>query len=60
MPTITHYDTNYKNIRNYLLKDYTPDLAASHGVAAYDNQFSYNYVENKVYSVIPEEFLLYK
>ena len=60
VPTITHYDANYKNIRNYLLKDYTPDLAASHGVVAYDNQFSYNYVENKVYSVIPEEFLLYK
>ena len=60
VPTITHYDANYSNIRNYLLKDYTPDLAASHGVVAYDNQFSYNYVENKVYSVIPEEFLLYK
>ena len=60
VPTITHYDANYTNIRNYILSDYTPELAAKHGVSAYDSQFSYEYVENKVYTVIPEEFLLYK
>jgi len=60
VPTIAHYDANYTNIRNYLLKDYTPELAAQHGVQAYDNRFSYDYIENIVYNVIPEEFLLYK
>lgn len=60
VPTIAHYDANYTNIRNYLLKDYTPELAAKHGVQANDSRFSYDYIENIVYSVIPEEFLLYK
>ena len=60
VPTITHYDTNYTNIRNYLLADYTPDMAATHGVKEHDGKFSYDYIENIVYSVIPEEFLLYK
>ena len=60
VPTITHYDYGAVNIRNYILTDYTPELAAVHGVKSYDSQFTYEYVENKVYSVIPEEFLLYK
>ena len=60
VPTINHYDANYTNIRNYLLSDYTPEMAAKHGVKAIDSRFSYEYVENVVYKVIPEEFLLYK
>ncbi len=60
VPTITHYDYNYSNIRNYLLKDYTPEMAAKHGVKAHDGRFSYNYIENIVYDIIPQEFLLYK
>lgn len=60
VPTITHYDWGYANIRNYILSDYTPELAACHGVQSNDSRFSYEYVENVVYNVIPEEFLLYK
>lgn len=60
VPTITHYDSNYTNIRNYILSDYTPEMAAKHGVKAIDSRFSYEYIENIVYSVIPEKFLLYK
>lgn len=60
VPTITHYDAEYSNIRNYILADYTPEMAAKHGVKAYDSKFSYDYIENIVYTVIPEEFLLYK
>ncbi len=60
VPTITHYDSNYTNITNYILRDYTPEMAAKHGVKAYDNNFSYEYIESIVYSVIPQEFLLYK
>ncbi len=60
IPTITHYDYNYTNIRNYILKDYTPELAAKHGVKSYDGKFSYEYIENIVYDIIPQDFLLYK
>lgn len=60
VPTITHYDYNYTNIRNYILKDYTPELAAKHGVSAYDSRFSYEYIENIAKYIIPKEFLLYK
>jgi poly-gamma-glutamate synthesis protein (capsule biosynthesis protein) len=60
VPTITHYDYNYSNVRNYMLWDYTPDLAAKHGVKPHDNKFSFDYIESIVYNVIPEEFLLYK
>ncbi|MEG1862788.1 MAG: CapA family protein [Oscillospiraceae bacterium] len=60
VPTITHYDRNYTNIRNYLLTDYTKEMAATHGVSAYDRRFSYEYIQGIVNSVIPPEFLLYK
>ena len=60
VPTVTHYDSGYANIRNYLLKDYTPEMAASHGVRANDSKFSYEYIENIVNTIIPKEFLLYK
>lgn len=44
IPIVTHYDTNYANVRLYKLSDYTPELAAAHGVRAYSN-FSYEYIE---------------
>lgn len=30
-PTVTHYDADKSNVRTYLLRDYTQELAASHG-----------------------------
>ena len=60
VPTITHYDYEFSNIRNYILADYTPELAAKHGVKTYDSRFSFDYIEGIVHNVIPEEFLLYK
>lgn len=43
IPVITHYDRGYSDIRLYKLSDYTPELAAAHGVKAYSS-FSYDYV----------------
>ncbi|MCM1577592.1 MAG: CapA family protein [Ruminococcus sp.] len=43
IPIVTHYDTNYANVRLYKLSDYNADLAAAHGVRAYSN-FSYDYI----------------
>ena len=60
VPTVTHYDANYSNVRNYLLSDYTEKMAASHGVRAFQNVFSIEFMENIIYKYIPEEFLLYK
>ncbi len=60
VPTVTHYDWNFSNIRNYLLKDYTADLANSHGVKEYTPEFSMEYLEGIVNSIIPREFLLYE
>ncbi len=60
VPIVTHYDSGYSNIRNYLFKDYTEEMAASHGVRSNDPKFSYDYIENIVETIIPKEFLLYR
>ena len=60
VPTVTHYDANYSNVRNYLLKDYTEELAAVHGVRSMQSIFSIEFMENVIHKYIPEEFLLYK
>ena len=60
VPTITHFDSNYRNIRNYLLEDYTVELANKHGVKAFDYRFTLEFIESIVYDIIPQEYLLYK
>ncbi len=60
VPTVTHYDSNYSNVRNYLLSDYTEELANKHGVRAMQSVFSIEFMENIINKYIPEEFLLYK
>ncbi|MBE6877551.1 MAG: CapA family protein [Ruminococcaceae bacterium] len=57
VPTVTHYDANYSNVRNYLLKDYTQELANIHGVRAFQDVFSIEFMEKIIYKYIPEEFL---
>lgn len=60
IPTVTHYDANYSNVRNYLLEDYSDEMAQVHGVRAFEPVFSVEFMENIIYKYIPEEFLLYK
>lgn len=43
IPIVTHYDANYSNVRLYTLSDYTPELAAAHGVRA-NSRFDYGYI----------------
>lgn len=45
IPIVTHYDSNYSDVRLYKLSDYTPELARAHGVRAY-SEFSYEFIEN--------------
>lgn len=57
VPIVNHYDRGYRNLRNYLLDDYTQELALSHGVRTKHPDFSLDYINNTVKSVIDEEFL---
>lgn len=55
-PIVTHYDYGYQNLRIVKLSDYTPELAAAHGVHKYDS-FSYDYIVRLLRSTIDERFL---
>ena len=55
--TVTHYDAGKSNVRTYLFRDYTPELAKAHGVrAAYPN-FGYDYIRQTAQTYINSEFL---
>lgn len=55
-PIVTHYDYGYQNLRIVKLSDYTPALAAAHGVHKYDS-FSYDFIVKLLRSTIDERFL---
>lgn len=55
-PIITHYESQFNNIRVYPYEKYTSDLANSHGVKSYSS-FSYNYIYQTVTSIVAGEFL---
>lgn len=57
IPVITQYEGGFRNVRLYPWSDYTPELAATHGVRRYDADFSYDFIQNTLDSVIGEEFL---
>ena len=57
VPAVTHYDAGYKNIREYLYRDYTPELAAAHGCRANSPQFSYDYIRQVIEENIDEAFI---
>ncbi len=40
MPTVTHYNVNSRGFKVYPLKDYTDELASTHGVSQYDGKVS--------------------
>lgn len=56
-PTVNHYDANYANIRIYLLRDYTDDLAAAHGVREKFPGFSCGYITSMLKENVDEQFL---
>lgn len=56
-PVINHYDSNYSNIRVYMLPDYTAELANAHGVRGKYPEFSDAYIENVLKNSISAEFL---
>lgn len=73
IPVITHYryqsgrtgpylpvysfENGRTDFKIYNFEDYTPELAAEHGVALFDPEFSYDYIKNLIMRSVPLEFL---
>ncbi|MEG2597078.1 MAG: CapA family protein [Oscillospiraceae bacterium] len=57
VPIITHYDKSFQNIRLYPLSRYTSDLAARHGVKRNTPEFSMDFINETLHTVIGEDFL---
>ena len=56
-PTVTHYDAGKSNVRTYLLRDYTQELAAAHGVRANYSDFSLDRIQKIAQNNISASFL---
>ena len=57
VPSVTHYDAGYTNIRQYLLRDYTEELAAQHGTRASSGRFDLAYIREVLTHWIDESYL---
>ncbi len=57
IPTVTHYDSGYSDIRLYPLSEYTDELASRHGVRARNSSFSLSYIQSLVSEQIESQFL---
>ena len=58
-PVITQYEGGFANVRLISWENYTPALAAAHGVRRRDSRFGYNYIEALLRRTIPEEMLVF-
>ena len=56
-PIVNHYGWGHSNITCYFFSDYTPEMAANHGVKKYSPQFSYDYAKSVFENNISAEFL---
>ena len=60
VPIVTHYETAWqKNLALYPLSEYSPDMAASHGVIRNTPAFSVEYIESMLDEVIGVQYLDY-
>lgn len=57
LPTVTHYDAGKSNVRAYLFRDYTQELAKQHGVRAKHSDFSLDTVQKIAQNNINSDFL---
>lgn len=56
-PTVTHYDAGKSNVRTYLFRDYTQELAHQHGVRANYSDFSLDTARKIAQNNISVDFL---
>lgn len=57
VPAVTHYDAGYKNVREYLYRDYTPELASQHGCRANSPGFNYESIRQVLEENIDAQYL---
>ena len=57
IPTVTHYDAGKANVRTYLFRDYTQDLAQNHGVREKYSDFSLDTIRKIAQNNISNDFL---
>lgn len=57
IPTVTHYNSNYSDIRIIPFSEYSEELANQHGVRNYQSQFNYEFAKQTFNDIIGEEFL---
>ena len=57
-PTVTHYDAGKSNVRTYLFRDYTQELARQHGVRAEYSDFSLDTARKIAQNNISADFLM--
>lgn len=57
-PTVFHFNSDFRGNRIYFMQDYTPELAAKHGVKCYyKNSLSYDRLVGYAKNTVSEEFL---
>ena len=56
IPLVTHYESDFANVRVYPYSMYTRELAENHGVRE-RGEFSLEYADHIIRNNIPEEFL---
>ena len=57
IPTFFHFDSAFKVNHIYLYKDYTDELARSHGISYYGNSTTLDKLKRYVKNTIHEQFL---
>ena len=56
-PTVTHYDAGKSNVRTYLLRDYTQELAKAHGTREAYPEFSLDAARQLAQKYLSNDFL---
>ncbi|MCL2698196.1 MAG: CapA family protein [Oscillospiraceae bacterium] len=66
-PVITHYERGHTNVRLYPLTEYTPELAARHGITSHESynwaahvDFTISYIYEMLRRTVRDEFLSYE
>ncbi|MDL2218801.1 CapA family protein [Ruminococcaceae bacterium OttesenSCG-928-O06] len=57
-PTVTHYGSGYADIHTYMFRDYTEELATSHGVRARYPNFNMAYIQELLQTYVSDEYLV--
>ena len=57
VPVITDYRESHVDLRVYPLKDYSREMADTHGIRAYDSRFNYDYIYEVLKASVNKKFL---